>query len=71
MLYIRRGIEDDHYRVVEEIDGTLAETSGRVERESDGYWLSHADNSALTARVFALGALPTPEMAVPALRNYV
>ncbi|MCS5732434.1 hypothetical protein [Herbiconiux daphne] len=68
MLYIARGIEDDHYWVVQEIDGALVETPWRVEREPDGYRLSHADNSAETARVFSFGAFQTPELAVQALR---
>jgi hypothetical protein len=69
MLFLARGIEDDHYWVVQEIDGALVETPWRVEPESDGYRLSHADDSRDTARVFALGAFPTAEAAVQALRD--
>lgn len=41
-LFLARGIEDDHYWVVEEIDGMLVETPWRVEREAGGWVLSHA-----------------------------
>lgn len=68
VLFVARGIEDDHYWVVQEIDGVLVETPWRVEREADGYRLSHADDSAETARLFELGAFPTPEAAVAALQ---
>lgn len=67
MLFLARGIEDDHYWVVEEIDGTLVETPWRVEHESNGWVLSHADDSAETRRVLALGCFASPEMAVAAL----
>jgi len=43
---ISRGIEDDHCRVVQKVDGTLRETPWRIEPESDGYRLSHADDSS-------------------------
>lgn len=69
MLYIARGIEDDHYWVVQELDGTLVETPWRVEREAGSYRLSHADDSRETARGFALGEFATPESAVEALRR--
>jgi hypothetical protein len=68
VLYIARGIEDNHYWVVQELDGALVETPWRIERESDGYRLSHADDSRETARGYALGAFVTPESAVEALR---
>lgn len=68
VLYLARGIEDDNYWVVKEVDGTLVETPWRIERESDGYRLSHADDFRQTNEVFALGAFPTPENAVMALR---
>lgn len=64
MLYLARGIEDDHYWVVEDIDGMLVETPWRVEREANGWVLSHADDAAESARVFALGGSQTPESAV-------
>ncbi|WP_066041871.1 hypothetical protein [Herbiconiux solani] len=69
LLFLARGIESDHYWIVQEVDGTLVETPWRVEHESDGYRLSHADDSAQTARVFALGAFEFPEQAVSALRD--
>lgn len=69
MLFIARGIEDDHFWVVQELDGALVETPWRVEHESDGYRLSHADDSSETARAYALGAFLTPETAVEALRG--
>ncbi len=47
----------------------LVETPWRIEHESEGYRLSHADDSAQTARVFALGAFPAPEAVVAALRD--
>ena len=68
VLYLARGIEDDHFWIVQELDGILIETPWRVERESDGYRLSHADDAGKTERVFALGAFSTPEEAVGALR---
>jgi hypothetical protein len=69
VLYIARGIEDDHYWVVRELDGVLVETPWRIEREADGYRLSHADDSHETTRGYALGAFETPESAVEALRG--
>ncbi|GAA2250702.1 hypothetical protein N1031_20250 [Herbiconiux moechotypicola] len=71
MLYIARGIEDDHFWVVRELDGVLVETPWRVEPEHDGYRLSHADDSGLTARVFAVGSFATAEAAVDALRAFL
>jgi hypothetical protein len=71
MFYVARGIEDDHYWVVQEIDGALVETPWRIESESDGYRLSHADDSTLTDTVFALGAFISPEAAVHALRDHL
>jgi hypothetical protein len=67
MLFIARGIEDDHFWVVREIDGTLVETPWRIEHEHDGYRLSHADDAAETAALYQLGAFATPEDAVRAL----
>jgi hypothetical protein len=42
----------------------LVETPWRVERESDGWRLSHADEAAETSRVFALGPSQTAEEAL-------
>ena len=69
MLYLARGIEDDHYWVVQEVDGSLVETPWRVEHEPGGWRLSHADDDAETVRGFATGAFATPEAAVEALRG--
>jgi hypothetical protein len=69
VLYLARGIEDDHYWVVQELGGALVETPWRVEYEPGGYRLSHADNFQQTDQVFALGGFLTPEEAVAALRN--
>lgn len=69
LLYLARGIEDDHYWVVQEIDGALVETPWRVERETAGYVLSHADDSAKTSEGLALGSFETPEEAVHALAS--
>ena len=71
MLFLARGIEDDHYWVVREIDGTLVETPWRIERETSGYVLSHADDAALGAVVFAFGVFDTPELAVARLRELI
>lgn len=35
MLFLARGIEDDHYWVVQEIDGTLVEPEAAVEALRD------------------------------------
>ncbi|MFB2596601.1 hypothetical protein ACEXQE_02300 [Herbiconiux sp. P17] len=70
MLFLARGIEDDHYWVVQEIDGALVETPWRIEHEADGYRLSHADDAEQTALVFMLGASPTAEAAVAKLRDW-
>ncbi|QJU56276.1 hypothetical protein SCB71_21270 (plasmid) [Herbiconiux sp. KACC 21604] len=70
MLYIARGIEDDHYWVVEEFDGGLVETPWRIEREFDGYRLSHADDQDATHEVYALGSFSAPETAVEALLHH-
>jgi hypothetical protein len=67
-IFLARGIEDDHYWVVEEVDGVLVETPYRIEREGAGYRLSHADDAIETARVFALGEFVTPGAAIEALR---
>jgi hypothetical protein len=71
MLYLARGIEDDHFWVVQEIEGVLVETPWRIEHEWDGYRLSHADSFEETDRVFALGAFSRPEDAVDALRTII
>ena len=71
MFYVARGIEDDHYWVVQEVDGGLIETPWRIEREPDGYRLSHADDSSLTDTAFALGGFNSPEAAVRALRAHL
>jgi hypothetical protein len=68
MLFLARGIEDDHYWVVQEVDGVLVETPWRIEHEADGYRLSHADDATWTAVVFALGAFSSPESAIDGLR---
>lgn len=65
--FLARGIEDDHYLIVQEIDGLLVETPWRVERETSGYVLSHADDDQETARGVALGVFETPDDAVRAL----
>jgi len=69
MLFLARGIGDNHFWVVQEVDGTLIETPWRIEREANGYVLSHADDSNETARGFALGAFNSPEAAVEGLRS--
>ncbi|MFB2556763.1 hypothetical protein [Herbiconiux liangxiaofengii] len=66
-FYRVRGIEDDHFWVAQEIEGILVETPWRVELESDGYRLSHADSAALTRLVFELGPFPTADLAVARL----
>jgi hypothetical protein len=67
MLFIARGIEDDHFWLVREVDGTLVETPWRIEHEADGYRLSHADDAVETAVLSELGPFATPEDAVRAL----
>jgi hypothetical protein len=67
MLFIARGIEDDHFWVVREIDGTLVETPRRIEHVHDGYRLSHADDAAETSALYGLGPFATPEDAAAAL----
>ena len=69
MLHLARGIEDHYYWVVREVDRALVETPWRVEREADGFRLSHADDSQQTDDVLALGAFLTPEDAVSTLRD--
>ncbi len=71
MLYLARGIEDDHYWVVEEVRGVLVDAGWRVEHEADGYRLSHADDSALTAQALPLGAFTSPEAAIYGLMAYL
>jgi hypothetical protein len=70
MVFLARGMEDDHYWVVEEIDGVLVETPWRIEHETDGYRLSHADNMKETDNVSALGPHPTPDAALDSLRAW-
>jgi hypothetical protein len=69
VLYLARGIEDDHYWVVKEVDGSLVETPWRIEHEADGYRLSHTDDRYLTAIVYELGAFPSAETALASLRR--
>lgn len=64
MLFLAKGIEDDHYWVVQEVDGALVETPWRIELETDGYRISHADDGSETARVYSAGSFDTPEAAV-------
>lgn len=71
LLFIARGIEDEHYWIVQETDGTLVETPWRVEREANGWVLSHADDAAETARAYAVGGFESPEAAVEALRGII
>jgi hypothetical protein len=71
MLSLARGIEDDHDWVVQEVDGGLAETPWRIEREFEGYRLSHADDSLQTELVFGLGAFETPDAVVTRLREFL
>ncbi|KQM59241.1 MULTISPECIES: hypothetical protein [unclassified Agreia] len=71
MLVLARGIEDDHYWVVHEIDGTLEETPCRIEQGSDRYRLSHTDDSFQADLVFGLGAFATAEAAVARLREFL
>jgi hypothetical protein len=71
LIFLARGIEDDNYMVVEDADGALVDAAWRVEREPGGYTLSHADESALTDRVQALGWFTTPEDAVESLRAFL
>ncbi|MGA1836037.1 hypothetical protein VD659_03815 [Herbiconiux sp. 11R-BC] len=68
-LFLARGTQDDHYWVVQELDGTLIETPWRIEHEPDGYRLSNADDTELTVQVHALGSFETPELAIGALRS--
>lgn len=71
MFFLARGIEDDHYWVVQEVDGTLEETPWRMEQKSDGHRLSHADDALQTDLVFGLGAFVTAEAAVARLRDFL
>lgn len=71
MLFLARGIEDDHYWVVQEIDGTLIEAPWRIEHEADGYRLSHADDSDQTELVHTLGAFPSAEAALVGLCDLI
>lgn len=47
VLYLARGIEDDHYWIVQEIDGVLTETPWRVEHEVAG-WVLGASSGGLS-----------------------
>ncbi|MDO9398381.1 MAG: hypothetical protein Q7T71_17690 [Herbiconiux sp.] len=69
MLFLARGIEDDHYWVVEEIDGMLVETPWRVEHEANGWVLSHADDVDQTRRALELGGFDCPDAAVRRLQR--
>lgn len=71
MLFLARGIEDDHYWVVREVDGVLVETPWRIEREAAGYVLSHADDARETARAMALGFFGRPEAAATLLEQWL
>lgn len=71
MLYLARGIETDHYWVVQEVDGVLVETPWRIENEAGNWVLSHADSQRATEEVLSLGGFSTPEAAVSALRRFV
>ncbi|WP_368497205.1 hypothetical protein [Herbiconiux sp. A18JL235] len=68
MLYLARDIEDDHYWVVEEFEGTLVDVGWRIEHEHGGYRISHADDAATSARVASYGLFPTPDAAVELLQ---
>ncbi|WP_291052138.1 hypothetical protein [Herbiconiux sp.] len=68
MHFLARGIEDDLYMAVAEVDGTMVETPWRVEHEYDGLRISHADDLSGTNRLQMLGPFATPEEAVKALR---
>jgi len=67
-FFLARGIEDDHYWVVPEIDGVLVETPWRIEHEADGYRLSHADDKDQTDFVYSLGPFSSAELAIAELR---
>lgn len=71
MLLLARGIEDDHYWVVEEIDEALIETPWRIEHDRDGYRTGHADEPDWSAFVYNLGPFPSPELELATLRRAV
>jgi hypothetical protein len=71
MLFLARGIEDDHYWVVKEIDGALVETPWRIEHEADGWRLSHADDHYQTRMAYEPGTFETAESAVSRLRELI
>ncbi|MCS5735097.1 hypothetical protein [Herbiconiux daphne] len=71
MLFLARGVEVDHYWVVQGVDGTLEETPWRIEQESDRYRLSNADDMLQTDLVLGLGAFATAEAAVARLREFL
>ncbi|SDZ48703.1 hypothetical protein [Herbiconiux ginsengi] len=55
--------------VVQEVDGALVETPWRIEREFDGYRLSHADDNLQSGLIDGFGASNSPEAAVERLRG--
>ncbi|QJU54313.1 hypothetical protein SCB71_14300 [Herbiconiux sp. KACC 21604] len=67
MLFLARGIEDDNYMVVEQVDGMLVDAAWRIDKEWDGWAVSHADSNDVTAAA-GLRGYGTPEAAVDALR---
>jgi hypothetical protein len=69
MLFLARGIEDDHYWVVREVNGVLVDADWRIEEEADGWRASHADDADLSRRAFALGPFATAQDAVDGLRE--
>jgi hypothetical protein len=69
VLLLARGIEDDHFLVVEEIGGLLVEAPWRIEKEDDGYRLGHADDADWSDFVFNLGGFETAVYALGALRR--
>lgn len=71
MLFLARGIEDENFMVVQEVDGALVETPWRIEREFDGYRLSHADDNLQSELIHGLGAFDSPEAAVERLREFL
>ncbi|MCS5715121.1 hypothetical protein NVV95_11215 [Herbiconiux sp. CPCC 205716] len=71
MIMLARGIEDDHFWVVRELDGVLVETPWRIERETDGYRLGHADDADWSQFGYELGAFETPNEAIERLQAFV
>ena len=62
-----RGIEDDHYWVVEEADGALVDAGWRIERETDGWTVINADDIPPAV----LGYYGSTDAAVEALRRHL